>query len=92
VNGAGAIKSMFGVNPTSGYRGPSHPLSIENPGSWHAKSIGAADMRPIKGMTFQQAFQRLSSQYEILEARDEVNNPSGHSTGPHWHFVLGKKR
>lgn len=84
---------MFpGARVTSGYRGPNHPLSKKNPNSWHARSIGAVDMAPIKGATFQQTLQKLSKQYEILEARDEVNDPVSYATGPHWHFVLGKKK
>lgn len=27
----------------------------------------------------------------VLEARDEVTNPSRHATGPHWHFAYGDK-
>jgi hypothetical protein len=28
--------------------------------------------------------------YKIIEARDEVKNPSRNATGPHWHVVIGK--
>ena len=28
--------------------------------------------------------------YKIIEARDEVKNPSKYATGPHWHVVIGK--
>jgi hypothetical protein len=27
--------------------------------------------------------------YKIIEARDEVKNPSRFATGPHWHVVIG---
>jgi soluble lytic murein transglycosylase len=93
VNGAQVIPQLFkGARVTSGYRGPNHPLSKANPDSWHARSNGAVDMAPIKGMTFEQAAQRIrASGYQILEARDEVNHPTSHATGPHWHFVIGKQ-
>jgi LAS superfamily LD-carboxypeptidase LdcB len=28
--------------------------------------------------------------YKLIEARDEVKNPSKYATGPHWHVVIGK--
>ena len=49
-------------------------------------------MAPIPGMTFEQARQKiLQSGYGLLEAIDEVNNPSSNATGPHWHFVIGER-
>jgi hypothetical protein len=43
-------------------------------------------------MTFAEARQRLvEAGYPIIEALDEVNHPSGHANGPHWHFVLGQR-
>lgn len=92
VNGSQVVRQLFKVEPTSGYRGPNHPLSKANPNSWHARSKGAVDMPPIKGMTFQQAAQQIQDAgYTLLEARDEVNHPTAHATGPHWHFVIGKQ-
>lgn len=93
VNGSQVIQQLFkGARVTSGYRGPDHPLSKANPNSWHARSNGAVDMAPIKGMTFQQAAKKIQDAgYTILEARDEVNHPTAHATGPHWHFVIGKQ-
>lgn len=47
-------------------------------------------MAPIPGMTFEQAKRRLEQAgYGLIEAIDEVNNPSSNATGPHWHFVIG---
>jgi hypothetical protein len=96
ASGKAVVRKLFGIKPTSGYRSPSHELSKANPGSWHSKGSasqnGAVDMQPIKGMTFQQAAQKIQAAgYTILEAIDEVNHPSGHATGPHWHFVIGKQ-
>jgi hypothetical protein len=92
VDGRAAVAKVFpNAKITSGYRGPNHPLSQKNPDSWHARRRGAIDIAPIPGMTFEQAAQRLrGAGYQILEAGDEVNHPSGHATGPHWHFVLGR--
>lgn len=92
VNGTGVINTLFpNARVTSGYRGPNHPLSKKNPDSWHAKSQGAVDIAPIQGMTFQDAARRIEAQgYTILEARDEQRYPTSNTTGPHWHFVIGK--
>jgi hypothetical protein len=93
ANGTAVIQSLFpGARVTSGYRGPDHPLSKANPSSWHARSQGAVDLAPIKGMTFEQAARQIEAAgYTIMEARDEVNYPTSHATGPHWHFVIGKR-
>lgn len=93
VDGRTAVSRLFpNASITSGYRGPDHPLSRKNPNSWHAKRQGAIDIKPIPGMTFEQAGQKIKDAgYQILEAGNEVDNPSGHATGPHWHFVLGRK-
>lgn len=93
-DGVAALQGVFpNARVTSGYRGPNHPLSRANPRSWHARSKAAVDIAPIPGMTFEQAKAQLQAQgYSLIEAIDEVNNPSSHATGPHWHFVLGKGR
>lgn len=58
--------------------------------SWHKRSHAAIDMRPIKGMTFDQYVQGYrDAGYEIIESRDEVKHPSDKATGPHWHVVVG---
>ena len=92
-DGAGIAKGLFPqARITSSYRGPDHPLSRKNPRSYHARTRAAVDMAPIPGMTFEQARQHiLGSGYGLLEAIDEVNNPSSNATGPHWHFVLGER-
>ncbi len=85
------IGSLFpNARVTSGYRGPDHPLSRANPDSHHARSKGAVDVAPIPGMTFAQYVSRIKAAgYKVIEARDEVKNPSAHATGPHWHVVIG---
>lgn len=75
---------------TSGYRGPENPLSKKNPRSYHARTQGAVDIAPIPGVTFNQYLTRIrKAGYKIIEARDEVKNPSKFATGPHWHVVIG---
>jgi hypothetical protein len=75
---------------TSGYRGPNDPLSKKNPQSYHAKTAGAVDIAPIPGMTFKEYISGIKNAgYKIIEARDEVKNPSRFATGPHWHVVIG---
>lgn len=92
-DGGSIAKQLFPqARITSTYRGPDHPLSKANPRSYHARTRAAVDMAPIPGMTFEQARQKiLQSGYGLLEAIDEVNNPSSNATGPHWHFVIGER-
>lgn len=93
-DGTGVARSVFpNAKITSGYRGPDHPLSKKNPGSFHTKTRSAVDMAPIPGMTFAQAKAKFEAQgYTVHpDSRDEVNNPSAHATGPHWHFVIGER-
>lgn len=92
ANGKAVVQQLFpNARVTSGYRGPSHPLSQTNPRSYHATSPGAVDVAPIPGMTFDQYVNSIrQAGYNIVEARDEVNNPSKYATGPHWHVVIGK--
>lgn len=91
ADGKAVIGSLFpNARITSGYRGPEHPLSRKNPSSYHAKTKGAVDVAPIPGMTFDQYLADIRrAGYRIVEARDEVRNPSRHATGPHWHVVIG---
>lgn len=92
ANGRTVIGELFpNAQVTSGYRGPEHPLSKKNPRSYHASTAGAVDVRPISGVTFEQYLARIrQAGYRIIEARDEVRNPSKNATGPHWHVVIGK--
>lgn len=80
-----------GARVTSGLRGPNDPLTKANPRSFHTTG-GAVDIKPIPGMTFAEVAERLrAAGYKVHpDSRDEVKNPSGHATGPHWHFVIGK--
>ena len=93
-DGVAALTSVFpNARVTSGYRGPNHPLSRANPRSFHTRSHAAVDIAPIPGLTFDQARRRLAEAgYTVhRDSRDEVAHPSSHATGPHWHFVLGKR-
>jgi hypothetical protein len=92
ADGRSVVKELFpNARITSGYRGPSHPLSKANPRSYHATSRGAVDIAPIPGVSFNQYINSIrQAGYNIVEARDEVNNPSKYATGPHWHVVIGK--
>ena len=92
-NGKDVVQKLFpGVQVTSSYRPAGTKLKggQTNDKSWHTQSHAAVDIAPIKGMTFEQYVERLEGAgYGIIEKRDEVNNPSKYSTGPHWHVVLG---
>ena len=92
ANGKEVISQLFpNATITSGYRGPEHPLSKKNPASYHARTAGAVDIAPIPGMTFNEYLTSIrKAGYRIVEARDEVKNPSNYATGPHWHVVIGK--
>jgi hypothetical protein len=80
-----------GVRITSGRRDPNSALGRANPKSFH--NVGKAwDTAPIPGMDFKQYVDRVGQDYEILEARDEVSNPSAHATGPHWHMAVGDRK
>ncbi|MDE2428179.1 MAG: hypothetical protein KGM99_05590 [Burkholderiales bacterium] len=80
-----------GVRVTSTKRDPNSPLGRANPRSYH--NIGqAVDIAPIPGMSFDDYVNRVKQDYNVLEARDEVNNPSAHATGPHWHLAYGDRK
>lgn len=91
-NGRALVESLFpSVTVTSNRRGAGNPLTKANPGSWHAHGGGAVDVAPIKGLSFGQYVAKIKAAgYPIIEARDEVRNPSKNATGPHWHVVIGK--
>ena len=92
ADGPDVIGRLFpNARITSGYRGPEHPLSLKNPSSYHASTTGAVDIAPISGMTFKEYLSSIrQAGYRIMEARDEVKNPSKYATGAHWHVVIGK--
>lgn len=85
------LRKVFpGIAANSTYRPPNHPLSQKNPTSYHTTTHGAIDVSPIPGVSFEAYLQAYKNQgYHIIEARDEVRNPSKNATGPHWHVVLG---
>jgi hypothetical protein len=88
--GRAVIEALFPeAEITEDDRDPDSTLGRKNPGSYHNRTDKAVDLRPIPGMTFQEFIQSLEDEgYELLEAIDEVNHPSGHATGPHWHVVF----
>lgn len=88
--GVQVVMSVFPeAEITDAVRLPESDLGEANPGSYHVNSQNAVDLRPIPGMTFEEFIERLQAEgYEIIEAIDEVNNPSSHATGPHWHVVI----
>lgn len=92
ADGKSVVQKLFpNARVTDSRRDPNSALGRANPGSWHNKSGAAVDMAPIPGMTFDQMVQQVKAQgYRVIEARDEVNNPSAHATGPHWHIVIGE--
>lgn len=86
------LRETLGARVTSAKRDPNSALGLKNPRSYH--NIGqAVDVAPIPGMNFQQYVQKLKDAgYDIIEARDEVTNPSKNATGPHWHVAYGQGR
>lgn len=88
--GARVISAVFpDAVITDDVRDPNSRLGQANPDSFHVRSDGAVDVRPIPGVTFEEFIAKLEGEgHEIVEAIDEVNNPSGHATGPHWHVVF----
>lgn len=90
-NGAAVIQQLFpGARITDNKRPANSALGKANPSSWHVRSGGAVDVAPIPGMTFDQYVSKVKAAgYKIIEAIDEVKNPSSHATGPHWHIVIG---
>lgn len=81
-----------GVRITSGKRDPNSALGRANPRSYH--NIGQAwDVAPIPGMTFDQYRDRVKGDgWNVVEAIDEVSNPSKHATGPHWHMAVDGRK
>jgi hypothetical protein len=88
--GRSVIEALFpDAEITEDVRDPNSELGRKNPGSYHNSTDGAVDLRPIPGVTFEEFIETLETEgYDIVEAIDEVNNPSGHATGPHWHVVF----
>jgi len=93
-NGAEVISGLFpGAHVTDNRRPADSALGRANPNSYHVRSGGAVDVRPIPGMSFAQYLQHIKAAgYSVIEARDEVRHPSAHATGPHWHVVIGGRQ
>jgi len=81
-----------GIRITSGKRDPNSALGRANPKSYH--NVGMAwDVAPIPGMTFDQYKSRVEQDgWNVREAIDEVNHPSKHATGPHWHMAVDGRK
>ncbi|MCB4862354.1 hypothetical protein K7W03_22440 [Sphingobium sp. PNB] len=53
----------------------------------------AWDVAPIPGMTFDQYRDQVKQDgWNVREALDEVNHPSKHATGPHWHMAVDGRK
>lgn len=89
--GRSAVLSVFPeAEVTDDLRDPDSDLGRKNPDSFHVRTNGAVDVRPIPGMTFEEFVQGLrDAGYNVVEAIDEVKNPSRHATGAHWHVAFG---
>lgn len=70
-------------------RDPNSALGRKNPNSAHNMGVKAVDVAPIEGMTFEEFVMGFEDAgFSVKYARDEVNDPSSHATGPHWHVEL----
>lgn len=89
-DGVGVIKALFpSAQITSNYR--PKLLPGQTTPTYHNSGRAAVDVAPIPGMTFEQYVAKIKAAgHSIIEARDEVKNPSKHATGPHWHVVIGE--
>ena len=90
------LESLFPkINITSGGRAPDHPLSVQNPSSYHNTVNGgrAFDVTPIPGMTFDEYVSRVKKAgFNIVEAIDETTPEAMKkygSTGKNWHIAYG---
>ena len=87
------LRQQFpGVRITSGRRDPNSRLGRANPRSYHNQGM-AWDTAPIEGLSYDQYVDRIKQDgWNVLEARDEVTNPSKHATGPHWHVAVSGRK
>jgi hypothetical protein len=94
ADAAAVATSLYpGITITEHRRDPNSALGKKNENSYHVRTGAAVDVRPIKGMTFDQYVKRYADAgYPIIEKIDEVKHPSKYATGPHWHVVLGERR
>lgn len=91
TNAAAVARELYpNARITDWRRDPKSALGRKNPKSWHVKSGAAVDTAPIPGLSFEAYVKSFRDRgFTILEARDEVKNPSKHATGPHWHVAIG---
>ena len=97
--GFGDYLAQGGFHITGDRRDPKSRLGRANPNSWHNqgqlydKGFGAYDVRPREGMTFEQFRDQVKADgWNVREAIDEVNHPSAHATGPHWHMAVDGRK
>ena len=93
-DGGAIVRQLFPrARITQTRRNPFSRLGKANRNSFHVRTNAAVDVAPIPGITFGQFVNTIASRgYVVLEAIDEVRNPSSHATGPHWHVVIGDRR
>jgi hypothetical protein len=98
VKGLAALRAevdALGTPTTSGYRGPEHELTKQNPNSPHTTGL-AFDTH---AKTEREVDAAMEKQRKLLTARglvegkdysflDEVRHPSPHATGPHLHTQM----
>lgn len=90
-DGRSAIQTIFpGITVTDNVRDPNSKLGKANPNSFHVKTGGAVDVKPIPGMSFPQFINQIKAAgYKVAEAKNEVGKGrSKWATGDHWHVVL----
>jgi hypothetical protein len=74
---------------TDSMRDPNSKVGRANPNSAHITGVNAVDVAPVPGMTFEEYVMSFEDAgFRVKYARDEVNDPSSHATGPHWHIEL----
>ena len=90
------LESLFPkINIASHGRPPDHPLSVQNPESYHNTVNGgrAFDVAPIPGMTFDEYISLVKKAgFNIVEKIDETTPEAMKkygSTGKNWHFAYG---
>jgi hypothetical protein len=89
TNAKAIVESMYPGSSTSWVRKPGD-RSFRS-GSWHGTGA-AVDVKPIKGMTFEQYVKSIQSKgYVIISALDEQKHPVEDTTGPNWHVVIGQR-
>jgi hypothetical protein len=93
-HGRRIIQNLFpDAHITSDVRSKNDPLSRANPRSKHTTTDEAVDVRPIKGMTFNDFVKRIEDAgHTVIEKKNEDaahgGKRSAWATGNHWHVVV----